>query len=447
MSRRTHYNPPNRNSVYRKSTNPFIDDSSSSPLTPPTNNPYLQTTGSRHHSLDDVFDQQRVLHSSRAQPPVFQRPPNGKKPQFTRRSSSPNSIDSASSGAVTIVKSHQPHQQQHNKHQSRPNQKSSSSTRRRANSDSSIMEPPPSYKEVATSKNGDHRQSSSSRNGSNEYYGDEKRQHRHHSKHHSSSSRDRDRERSGKSSSSSSKKKASKGLDVIDKLDVTGFYGPGRFHHDGPFDALNPHRNKNSKAAPVDAFPLNSANNTMSSVGMETSGRTTEDRVMGRDNDEAYLDYNQWGNTRKDGAAFDPIAKAQPVHGDTTMGLGSSTFLDGAPASRAAIKESTSPDAYGSSSGGGAQGLGRKKSLVQRLRGNSGSGGAPPRPPKFDTSNYEPISRSSSYPEPSSPDLARNETKPRVTVQEREVPRNASGGSSSGILRRVKSLKVGRPKN
>ena len=54
----------------------------------------------------------------------------------------------------------------------------------------------------------------------------------------------------GKPKSSSSKKKPSpsrkKGspLDSIDKLDITGMYGQGSFHHDGPFDACRPHRNK-----------------------------------------------------------------------------------------------------------------------------------------------------------------------------------------------------------
>lgn len=69
--------------------------------------------------------------------------------------------------------------------------------------------------------------------------------------------------------------------------------------------------------------------------------------------------------------SFNPTARVEPVHGDESMGLGTSTFLEGAPASRTAIqrRESETDQAGGVFSGAG--GLGRKKSLVQKIRGMS----------------------------------------------------------------------------
>ena len=63
--------------------------------------------------------------------------------------------------------------------------------------------------------------------------------------------------------------------------------------------------------------------------------------------------------------AFNPVVRVDPVHGDESLGLGTSTFLEGAPASRIAMKrrESESDNAQG------AGGLGRKKSLAQKIRG------------------------------------------------------------------------------
>lgn len=63
---------------------------------------------------------------------------------------------------------------------------------------------------------------------------------------------------------------------------------------------------------------------------------------------------------------FDPRARIEPVHGPTSLGLGTSTFLDGAPASRSAMQRRASENEQGSQNGGGLQ---RKKSLAQRIRG------------------------------------------------------------------------------
>lgn len=108
---------------------------------------------------------------------------------------------------------------------------------------------------------------------------------------------------------------------------------------------------------------------------------------------------------------FDANRTAEPVHGSTTAGLGSSTFLDGAPAPKI-------NDDYLSPGNGG---LGRKKSLVQRLRKNSAS---------------ENSSRRNSH----DSNLGRTQSPPsRPSFGDEEI--NGNGGNS--LLRRVKSLKVG----
>ena len=65
-------------------------------------------------------------------------------------------------------------------------------------------------------------------------------------------------------------------------------------------------------------------------------------------------------------SSFNATTKAELVHGDMTIGLGTSTFLEGAPAPRVAIQRRESEGAL--ESGGG---LGRKKSLAQKIRGIS----------------------------------------------------------------------------
>lgn len=203
--------------------------------------------------------------------------------------------------------------------------------------------------------------------------------HRHH--HHSSSSRH-------KSSKKSSKKKEAvpaKNLDTIDKLDVTGFFGGG-FHHDGPFDACTPHRNKNVKKAPVMAFPIDGPNNSIAGAANVDKDAQMKLAFGNYDARDEYTDSEIKENppviktnrvtndpstsiyTPKQNPSvinFDSQGKAEPIHGESTAGLGSTTFLNGAPAPKAA------DDHLNVNNGG----LARKKSLAQRLRKNSGSEG------------------------------------------------------------------------
>jgi hypothetical protein len=142
------------------------------------------------------------------------------------------------------------------------------------------------------------------------------------------------------------------------------------FHHDGPFDACNPHRNtKKDRRAPMQAFPEGSANMALGGSGPLNS-RLDLDKFHGR-GEEGFTDY---GRTRKaDTTAYiNPHDRTEQVHGEQSYGLGTSTFLEGAPASRRALERRESEDQAvpGDAMGGGLQ---RKKSLAQRLRGMSAS--------------------------------------------------------------------------
>lgn len=288
--------------------------------------------------------------------------------------------------------------------------------------------PPPSYEEAAGPKAAAkeyprEKQPSSSSSSSRPHrsHSDSARhRHRHHDKskrpHKSSSSRHK--------SLKKTEPHNSEGLDTIDKLDVSAFFG-GRFHHDGPFDACTPHRNKNSKAAPVMAFPADGPNNSMkaptnndknSHIYLAFGEGYDQNEIVGsagprqqnpgipktnKSSGDPQSIYTPQMNPSV--TAFDANVKAEPVHGLTTAGLGSSTFLDGAPAPRGDDFLSPPPN------GGG---LGRKKSLVQRLRKNSGSD-VPSSRSSNDADDY------------------------RSSFGEEDA-------QSSSLLRRVRSLKVGR---
>ena len=162
-------------------------------------------------------------------------------------------------------------------------------------------------------------------------------------------------------------------------------------HHDGPFDACRPHRNrKGSNKAPMQAFPKDSINNTLGGAGPINSNLNLE-QFHGR-GDEGFKDFSSSGknnpivetnaftpyagaavmnqrrqpvdgNNLEDSASFNSRARA-PVHGDESLGLGTSTFLEGTPAPRNVIQRRESEGEQNN-----AGGLGRKKSLVQKIRG------------------------------------------------------------------------------
>jgi hypothetical protein len=69
--------------------------------------------------------------------------------------------------------------------------------------------------------------------------------------------------------------------------------------------------------------------------------------------------------------SFDPTSRVEPVHGEESVGLGTSTFLEGAPASKRDLQRRESESQSQSQENGMGGGLGRKKSLAQRIRGIS----------------------------------------------------------------------------
>lgn len=82
---------------------------------------------------------------------------------------------------------------------------------------------------------------------------------------------------------------------------------------------------------------------------------------------EGYLDYSTVGKPKDE--TFD-AARAEVIHGAESMGLGTSTFLEGTPASRAAIQRRQSESDQQPPAGG----LQRTKSLAQKFKGINRTG-------------------------------------------------------------------------
>ncbi|KAI1092800.1 Pal1-domain-containing protein [Rostrohypoxylon terebratum] len=263
-------------------------------------------------------------------------------------------------------------------------------------------------------------------------------------------------------------------LDIIDQLDATSIYGTGLFHHDGPFDACNPHRNrKGSRRAPMQAFAKDSANNSIGGSGPLTQ-RPDHKQFMGQEPHEASAMFGaapkERANSKSEATFFDPKQAGEVVDGEETLGLGSSTFLEGTPAARSAIQRNQVETAQEFME----QGLGRKKSVVQRFRsikrpardysdsgrvtspdgytpksgGISAGGTNGERNPffsEFDKAE-ERISVKRSDSNPVSPTLSGNGLERRATddgVVTAESPDGSKPGNN-GFLSRVRSLKGGK---
>ena len=96
------------------------------------------------------------------------------------------------------------------------------------------------------------------------------------------------------------------------------------FHHDGPFDACNPHRNrKKDYRAPMHAFPENSANNALAGGGPRALDL---DRFHGR-GEEGFADFASSGQDyttapryqrveKRHQQSFNPTDRVEQVHGE-----------------------------------------------------------------------------------------------------------------------------------
>lgn len=126
----------------------------------------------------------------------------------------------------------------------------------------------------------------------------------------------------------------------------------------------------------MQAFAKDSPNNTIGGSG-PLNKRPDHATFMGKGEDEAFMDYSMGGKKERSGSSsyarpvggasempvFDPTARGSILHGDESLGLGTSTFLEGTPAARVDIERNRDNQTVDD----GAK-LGRKKSLVQRLR-------------------------------------------------------------------------------
>lgn len=126
----------------------------------------------------------------------------------------------------------------------------------------------------------------------------------------------------------------------------------------------------------MQAFPAGSANNVLGGSG-PVNTKIDLDKFHGR-GVEGFNDFAAYGgqdsneplarirsNKRQE---FNPKGGVEPIHSEESYGLGTSTFLEGAPASKSALQRRESETEASALQGGG---LSRKKSLAVRLRGLS----------------------------------------------------------------------------
>ncbi|THC91090.1 hypothetical protein EYZ11_009452 [Aspergillus tanneri] len=242
--------------------------------------------------------------------------------------------------------------------------------------------------------------------------------------------RRRERRRRERKDGKPRSKKGNYQLDIIDKLDVTSIYGTGMFHHDGPFDACNPSRNrKGLRTAPMQAFPEDSTNMALGGAG--PLNQNIDLNLFHGRTEEGYNDFSYTIESRKtEGVSFDPKSRIEPVHGAQSLGLGTSTFLDGAPASRSAMQRRQSENEQQNSQNGGLQ---RKKSLAQRIRGMnrapSGRVASPEASYTASSGNSGPIKSNEKNPFSQDYDDAWEKKGARIAEESRDIGRARSSSS------------------
>jgi hypothetical protein len=123
----------------------------------------------------------------------------------------------------------------------------------------------------------------------------------------------------------------------------------------------------------MQAFPEGSLNNTLGGAG-PLNARPDHATFLGQHDDEAFREWSKGGKDRngatKEVPIFDPRSRGAILHGDESLGLGTSTFLEGTPAARTIIQKHEEERAAEVMT----EGLQRKKSLAHRIR-NMNRGG------------------------------------------------------------------------
>ena len=120
----------------------------------------------------------------------------------------------------------------------------------------------------------------------------------------------------------------------------------------------------------MQAFPKDSLNNVLGGSG-PLNKRPDHAAFMGQHDEEAFKEWSNGAKERSGDYAtkgtvpvFDPHSRGTILHGDESLGLGTSTFLEGTPAARTAIQK-REEERVAESAGDGLQ---RKKSLAHRIR-------------------------------------------------------------------------------
>lgn len=239
-------------------------------------------------------------------------------------------------------------------------------------------------------------------------------------------------------------------VDRIDLLDVTAVYGSGAFHHDGPFDACNPYRNKDLLKDPVLAFPKDSTSMSFSKSDTESSGFPI-DKYFGHRDVEAYNEFSpsafysrkNCSSSSSRSFAFESTQKVELLHGFETSGFDNTNFLE----DENNEKENKFSGLQGCSNTDNND-LNPKRSFVQRICGV-----------KKDSHYSGSFTHFSSL--PSLPEAISNQSeiekgtfnnKKDFSVQQSSHRTISSGNSESsciskGLLSRVRSLKVGGSRN
>ncbi len=187
----------------------------------------------------------------------------------------------------------------------------------------------------------------------------------------------------------------------------------------------------------MDAFPEGSLNNTIGGSG-PLNARPNHAQFLGQQDDEAFKEWSQ-GVKDKSGPVFD-IARAHVLHGDESLGLGTSTFLEGTPAARSAIQSQQREEEERAAELPKTKGDGLKRGPSLRRpfakRGFQASGDIPAMPHNRSPSGNGPVSASAMERKPFFDDYGSGNGEDDFTVANGSRASPASPRGGGGLERR-----------